>query len=162
MLFLIIVDIIETNPPAIAQLFVVDLHVTLPKPKQLMTGRKLSTLSSGSDDSSSSVLVEIHQVIGLFPCNQDKCPANLDCGLFEFDHFYDMTKPKQTTTASNTSSNGPSTIDTTKLDPLSKTNHQGNSGSVGGAGNQISNVVTWTNPDPTTGLKILYYPLRLL
>ncbi len=117
----------------------VDLHVTLPKPKQPPVGRKMSS-ASGDDTSNnnSNVVVELHQVVGLFPCSQDKCPANLDCGLFEFDHFLELNKPKLPT---NTSSDKESV----------KAGERGTTNSNTTSGNQLSNVVTWTNPDPLSG-----------
>lgn len=84
--------LIENYP--VAQLFVVDVYVSLPKPNRPETSNKRGSVTPTSH---SAVLfpVDLHQVIGIFPCESEKCPANLDCGLFEYDYFHGLYVEQQ-------------------------------------------------------------------
>jgi hypothetical protein len=132
-------DIVEANPPAPAQLLVLDVFVPIPRGKPSMLGVKVPNLSSASGDvgdrgpvasATTATIVDIHQTVGLFPCHQDKCPANLDCGLFEFDHFYNLFKQQSMTTGSSKLKSGYS-------------EQSSKSQSVGS--------LIWNNPDPSSG-----------
>lgn len=106
--------------------------------------------SSEENNSANSVVVDLHQVIGLFPCNQDKCPANLDCGLFEFDHFYQLNKPDKPKLAQ--SNNGSSGINSSAGDTSKSNETSSKANNAANSSNQLGNVVTWVNPDPITGM----------
>lgn len=44
----------------------------------------------GGSVSSSLLAVELQQIVGAFSCETDRPPPNLDCGLIDWEHFYEM------------------------------------------------------------------------
>jgi hypothetical protein len=93
------------HPPAgllenypIAQLLVMDVYLQLPKPnKQLPPESANARRGSVASSSTPAALfpVEIHQIIGIFPAENAKCPANLDCGLFDYEYFHGLYEEQQ-------------------------------------------------------------------
>jgi hypothetical protein len=93
------------HPPAgllenypIAQLLVMDVYLQLPKPnKQLPPESANARRGSVTSSSTPAALfpVEIHQIIGIFPAENAKCPANLDCGLFDYEYFHGLYEEQQ-------------------------------------------------------------------
>ena len=103
-------------------------------------------------------LVDLHQVVGAFSCSSDKLAPNLDCGLIEWSHFFEMHQFRKPDEGREfCTAGGPSRKKSAiQLPP-------------GGAGvarsNQSSaNTPTsrgfWTNPNPLTGIKNNYRFLR--
>jgi hypothetical protein len=92
------VGLLENYP--IAQLLVMDVYLQLPKPNKQQppdsaSARRGSVTSSSSGATAALFPVEIHQIIGLFPAENGKCPANLDCGLFDYEYFHGLYEEQQ-------------------------------------------------------------------
>jgi hypothetical protein len=140
-------EVLENYP--IAQLFVMDVYVQLPKPKGEPPNRKGSAIGLGNTAMNSVVFpVEIHQTIGMFPCETEKCPANLNCGLFEYDYFhflYQQQQKKEADDASSTSSLTNS-VSQSRLSSHKDENNSNYSYLIRDKG--------WSNPDRNSGTAI--------
>ena len=45
--------------------------------------------------------VSVHQVVGMFNLDNERPPPNLDCGLFEWKYFHEMSRPRESVSASD-------------------------------------------------------------
>jgi hypothetical protein len=140
-------EVLENYP--IAQLFVMDVYVQLPKPKGEPPNRKGSAIGAPSTAMNSVVFpVEIHQTVGIFPCETEKCPANLNCGLFEYEYFhflYQQQLKKESDDASSTSSL------TNSVSQSRLSSHRDDSNS---SSSYIVRDKGWGNPDRNSGVSI--------
>lgn len=136
----------ESHPPAPAQLLVLDVYVNLPKPKQAPTKRGSSGGAAVEDIKEN--FVEVHQVIGIFPCDIEKSPANLDTGLLDYEFFYNThlqqckapPPPTAVPQMSGSSAN------------LTRSNSVMSNSSSGGG--KDAGVVVWSQPHPSSGICI--------
>lgn len=103
-------------------------------PKSEDTAPPPSRSSNYSNNNSVNFDVNIFEVVGLFPCDQDKCPPNLDCGLFNFRYFYQLHKD-MTAINAGTTANG----------TISKSSYGGSMGVV----MVVSNAVMFHAPQPS-------------
>lgn len=61
-------------------LLVIDVNINLPEPSE-SAAKKSDTLPK------EKLIVDIHEVVGIFSCSRERPPANLDLGLLEWEYF---------------------------------------------------------------------------
>eukprot|EP01034_Spumella_vulgaris_P024589 gene24589-30955_t len=112
--------------------------------------RPVSQSASGSGMNLSDFVVDMHQIVGLFSCNNERSPPNLDCGLLNWDYFTQIYRERTQTTPH-------------KLGvPVPSSSLMGNASLAGGINSSSASLASggnakermWSPVNPVTGVSV--------